>query len=324
MVRACESLVGVWKMRTQKHGVFGAAFALGLIAGMSPSLGAVTVTSGWVDAFSNGTVGRQGSTSGANVDDPPQLQGTSGIVTLSAQSAGGPVPPGQLVTLPGTAASHMERSSVYQWFEGDGSVYLRITQRGSVSNSLMNMDGAGLSANSNAGAVSRVAFTVSVATPYTLTGSLALDDQDAAGFVRLTNAIGIAIYFRVVANNGDFSTSGVLNPGSYVLQSTCNVAATAGQPDVGNTGNFAETGSFRAILTLGTPPACDSIDFNNNGVFPEDQDIADFFDVLAGGDPATCNAVVGCNDIDFNNNGVFPEDQDVIEFFDVLAGGECS
>ena len=30
-----------------------------------------------------------------------------------------------------------------------------------------------------------------------------------------------------------------------------------------------------------------------------------------------------CNDIDFNNNGVFPEDQDVIDFFNVLAGGTC-
>ncbi|HLP85731.1 MAG TPA: hypothetical protein VK157_15380 [Phycisphaerales bacterium] len=30
-----------------------------------------------------------------------------------------------------------------------------------------------------------------------------------------------------------------------------------------------------------------------------------------------------CDDIDFNNNGVFPEDQDVIDFFNVLAGGGC-
>jgi hypothetical protein len=71
------------------------------------------------------------------------------------------------------------------------------------------------------------------------------------------------------------------------------------------------------------PPPCDDIDFNNNGVFPEDQDVIDFFDVLAGGNPASCNAVQGCNDIDFNNNGVFPEDQDVVDFFNVLAGGNC-
>ena len=62
---------------------------------------------------------------------------------------------------------------------------------------------------------------------------------------------------------------------------------------------------------------CDDIDFNNNDVFPEDQDVVDFFDVLAGAECPTCN------DIDFNNNGVFPEDQDVIDFFNVLAGGTC-
>ena len=40
-------------------------------------------------------------------------------------------------------------------------------------------------------------------------------------------------------------------------------------------------------------------------------------DVLAGG------ACPACSDVDFNNNGVFPEDQDVTDFFNVLAGGSC-
>jgi hypothetical protein len=71
------------------------------------------------------------------------------------------------------------------------------------------------------------------------------------------------------------------------------------------------------IILVRNITSCDSIDFNQNGVFPEDQDVIDFFDVLAGG---TCGA---CADIDFNNNGVFPEDQDVIDFFNVLAGGGC-
>ena len=63
---------------------------------------------------------------------------------------------------------------------------------------------------------------------------------------------------------------------------------------------------------------CDDIDFNNNGVYPEDLDILDFLNVLAG---AACSE---CHDIDFNNNDVFPEDQDVVDFFNVLAGGNCS
>lgn len=74
----------------------------------------------------------------------------------------------------------------------------------------------------------------------------------------------------------------------------------------------------RGIFVASLPASgCDTIDFNANGVFPEDQDVIDFFTVLAGG------ACSSCNDIDFNNNQVFPEDQDVIDFFTVLAGGEC-
>ena len=99
------------------------------------------------------------------------------------------------------------------------------------------------------------------------------------------------------------------------------VAVTIATADVGAGNNaFLLDGAL-----VGNPctVACDTIDFNQNGVFPEDQDVVDFFDVLAGGTPATCDAVLGCQDIDFNNNGVFPEDQDVVDFFNVLAGGTC-
>ncbi|MFY7895334.1 MAG: hypothetical protein ACOVP8_03805 [Phycisphaerales bacterium] len=75
--------------------------------------------------------------------------------------------------------------------------------------------------------------------------------------------------------------------------------------------------TFNSDCPLGGS-CCDDVDFNNNGVFPEDQDAVDYFDVMAGGECSTCN------DIDFNNNGVFPEDQDLLDFFHVLAGGECS
>jgi hypothetical protein len=73
------------------------------------------------------------------------------------------------------------------------------------------------------------------------------------------------------------------------------------------------------IVTIRTDRECDTIDFNGNTVFPEDQDVIDFFSVLAGGGCSTG----ACGDIDFNNNGVFPEDQDVIDFLSVLAGGPC-
>jgi trimeric autotransporter adhesin len=93
-------------------------------------------------------------------------------------------------------------------------------------------------------------------------------------------------------------------------------------------GGVAVVGEFKVAGGMASPSVarwvrrctgCDDIDFNNNEAFPEDQDVIDFFSVLAGGACSTG----ACNDIDFNNNGVFPEDQDVIDFFNVLAGGGC-
>ncbi len=97
-----------------------------------------------------------------------------------------------------------------------------------------------------------------------------------------------------------------------------------------STGDLVVVGDFTHVdnlvsahfarATIPTFCGCDDIDFNNNDAFPEDQDVIDFFNVLAGG---TCSAGNTCNDIDFNNNDAFPEDQDVIDFFNVLAGGNC-
>jgi hypothetical protein len=67
-------------------------------------------------------------------------------------------------------------------------------------------------------------------------------------------------------------------------------------------------------------PICDSIDFNQNSLFPEDQDLIDFLNILAGGE---CSAGNTCNDIDFNNDGLFPSDDDIVAFLRVLAGGAC-
>jgi cytochrome c peroxidase len=68
---------------------------------------------------------------------------------------------------------------------------------------------------------------------------------------------------------------------------------------------------------------CDPIDFNRDGVYPDDQDVLDFFNVLAGAPCPTTDVSLPACDIDFNNNGVFPEDEDVLDFFNVLSGGSC-
>lgn len=66
---------------------------------------------------------------------------------------------------------------------------------------------------------------------------------------------------------------------------------------------------------------CGSIDFNSDGLFPDDQDLVDFLAVLAGGVCSTEPAFV-CGSIDYNNDGLFPDDQDLVDFLVVLAGGQ--
>jgi hypothetical protein len=66
--------------------------------------------------------------------------------------------------------------------------------------------------------------------------------------------------------------------------------------------------------------ACDNIDFNNDGLFPDDVDLIDFLNVMSGG---ACSNAPFCNDIDFNNDESFPSDVDLVSFLSVLAGGPC-
>ncbi len=79
-------------------------------------------------------------------------------------------------------------------------------------------------------------------------------------------------------------------------------------------------GVFRTRVVPSTSPTCDSIDFNNDSLFPADEDLVDLLSVLAGG---PCSPNNTCNDIDFNNDGLFPDDNDLIAFLRVLAGGNC-
>ncbi len=79
---------------------------------------------------------------------------------------------------------------------------------------------------------------------------------------------------------------------------------------------------FAAIV----PPACDSIDFNGDLLYPDTQDIADFLSVFAGG---VCDGQqpgdTPCNsDIDFNNDTLTPDTDDIAALLRVFAGGSCA
>jgi hypothetical protein len=74
-----------------------------------------------------------------------------------------------------------------------------------------------------------------------------------------------------------------------------------------------------AFVEFAGDEVCDSIDFNADGLYPDDNDLLDFLSVLAGG---TCSTSA-CNDIDFNNDGLFPDDTDLIAYLNALAGVGC-
>ncbi|HEX2838555.1 MAG TPA: hypothetical protein VHN77_10550 [Phycisphaerales bacterium] len=71
---------------------------------------------------------------------------------------------------------------------------------------------------------------------------------------------------------------------------------------------------------LGGGTACDTIDFNNDGLFPDTSDIDDFLSVFSGG---ACSNDPNCNDIDYNNDGLFPDTLDIDAMLSVFSGGAC-
>jgi hypothetical protein len=89
------------------------------------------------------------------------------------------------------------------------------------------------------------------------------------------------------------------------------------------TGSWSQVGANAPLIFFGMASVpgvpCDSIDFNGDGLFPDDSDLIDFLSVLAGGSCSTD----ACADIDFNNDELFPDDTDLVSFLSVLAGGAC-
>ncbi len=87
-------------------------------------------------------------------------------------------------------------------------------------------------------------------------------------------------------------------------------------------GSIIEAGIDDVLVTgtdcVGVSP-CDSIDFNNDGLFPDTADIDDFLSVFSGGPCSTGT----CNDTDYNNDGLFPDTLDIDSILSVFSGGPC-
>jgi hypothetical protein len=78
-------------------------------------------------------------------------------------------------------------------------------------------------------------------------------------------------------------------------------------------------GALLAIEEVTVARVCNDMDFNNDEVFPDNQDLFDFVFVLGGGACPSNN----CDAIDFNNDGVFPDTQDLFDYLRVFSAGPC-
>ncbi len=86
------------------------------------------------------------------------------------------------------------------------------------------------------------------------------------------------------------SPGGVVSGAAGVLTTTGPITLTIDNAQPGDSGAYelrlrtaCQTITYQTSVTVQGQPGCDDIDFNNNGVFPEEQDVIDFFNVLAGG-----------------------------------------
>lgn len=119
---------------------------------------------------------------------------------------------------------------------------------------------------------------------------------------------------------GTFPAPGVAGQYSFELSNPLATLLSTEPPVGGTWFVFRARIVFSSATFSFTAAGCDSIDFNQDGVFPDTSDTTDFLAVFSG---AACPSGCTNTDIDFNNDGVFPDTCDLLTFLEVFAGGEC-
>lgn len=151
-----------------------------------------------------------------------------------------------------------------------------------------------------------------------------LNEGDTAEF--RVSAYGAGTLTYQWRKDGVALLDGPTATGSVVLGSLTAVlqVSNASPADMGSfdcvvtnhCGDAASTAATLEVVTSG----CDSIDFNNDTLFPDTQDIDDFLSVFSGG---PCSNDPNCGDIDFNNDTLFPDTLDIDSLLSVFSGGPC-
>ncbi|HEX2838203.1 MAG TPA: hypothetical protein VHN77_08780, partial [Phycisphaerales bacterium] len=151
---------------------------------------------------------------------------------------------------------------------------------------------------------------------------VALDNSNAAGVTGDGAAVPSVSGAAAVASGAEFSlklselgwngtdpikVTGFIGSGDYGNVSNQIFGGIDGGFFVGNLGESsaldltAVPGVQELILSGTGGPVCDTIDFNNDGLFPDTMDIDDFLSVFSGG---PCSNDPNCGDIDYNNDGL--------------------
>ena len=145
----------------------------------------------------------------------------------------------------------------------------------------------------------------------------------AAFTMNVADASGVEFRWR---RNRELLSDGPLAGGGTVagaatptLTLTGVAPVDAGSYDCIATTQCGTVYTVAAALTVQSA-CCDSIDFNGDGLYPDNQDLVDFVTVFGGG---ACSNDPNCGDLDFNNDGLFPDNEDIFALFRVFGGGEC-
>jgi hypothetical protein len=145
----------------------------------------------------------------------------------------------------------------------------------------------------------------------TATGSVRFDTCGGANFNTVMSIFDSCVGSELACND-NASITGCTNPSLITLP------VLYGSTYLVRVGSATSSGVGAGNLNI-TPAGCDSVDFNNDGVSPDTQDLVDLLSVFGGGPCSTGT----CSDIDFNNDGVAPDTSDIDLFLLVFGGGSC-
>lgn len=117
------------------------------------------------------------------------------------------------------------------------------------------------------------------------------------------------------------------NPNANALRfgTTYTFRFDSPRPPVSGTATFAifkpvagQPDSVAVPMLVPSTPSCD-IDFNNDTLTPDTQDIDAFLAVFGGADCPTAS----CDTIDFNRDAIYPDTDDISDFLAMFGGAPC-